>query len=318
MNSFSIDQTYDKLLPIVAAIDVTVTTQSVIDNLNGTYTMLCKYPKWLTAGRSVTILGVVYKVVSVDFGVNIVLKGPSLPTALTFDINRPNFKHGTVRVVSAELDKIKNGNDKYDLIWLKETITESYNFNNEEAISTEADCILNFLTPNNVSDWTQLDADKLGIKPMRALASEFIKALVMSTNVIGELNGVGSITNYKTFGSVDANGIAKNVFNDPLTGVQLRIIIPFLRDCECCINDGLDIRPAPGYVLDSNGNVIRILYSNETYTVIGGSGSNVTIVDQYGTIINTVVAPGSYPVTRLTTIRDTIDANASTIIDNLN
>jgi len=49
----------------------------------------------------------------------------------------------------------------------------------------------------------------------------------------------------------------------------------------------------------------------------GGSTTSVTIVDQDGNVLATVNGGGSYLVTVLTTINDTITANVTTVVDNI-
>jgi len=64
---------------------------------------------------------------------------------------------------------------------------------------------------------------------------------------------------------------------------------------------------------------IEQFYDN-TYCDFDGSSyppTGVTIVDQYGNILATITMPGNYTVTVLDSIKDTIDSNAFTIIENL-
>ncbi len=307
------EQTYDLLKPVIAQMDVTVTCSSVTDNMDGTYTFACPKTKWAGLGFEISILGNSYRITNVIFNTSITVQGSVLPVVLTFDLYRPFFKHGTLKTVSAEQSSIIYFKQRLPLIWLREVVTERLHFDQMDAVDSDNDVQLYFATNSNLADWSQDNADTLGIAPMRSMVSEFIKALVVS-QYVAEMTSTGEVKSYKDFGIVDG----KNVFNEPLCAVSLRITIPFLKGCECCENPLLDNRPAPGYVLDGDGNVIQVLYSNETYTIIAGPCAGVTITDQDGNILTTVASGGNYPVTVLTQIRDTIDANTASVIDNIN
>lgn len=280
-------QVYDRLLPVVAQIDKSVTCQSVTDNLNGTYTLLCKRTKWALVGFDITIGLETYRIESVSYNVSITVSGSVLPTVLTFDLYAPKFKHGTIRKVAIELNELLSFRDKTPLIFLHEIVEESEHFDVLDAIDIDADTRLYFLANTNFEDFTQLQGDDI-VQAMRSLASEFTISLSVS-QYVSDLKGIGTTRNHNLFGSYSANGVEKNIFNEALAGVEKRITIPFLKNCDCCDIPLLDRRAAPGYVYDQFGNVLAVLYSNETYSV-----------------------------TVLTEIVDTIDDNIATVVDNLN
>ena len=308
------DQTYDKLDVIVSQIDKSVICQSVTDNLNGTYTFDCNNTKWLTAGYNITIGLVTYKVVSFVCNTSFIVSGASLPTVLTFDLYVPIFKHGTIKKVSEELDSMASFSDKLPLIFLHEIVEEKYHLDALDSIDADVDVRLYFLTDCDYANWTQLQGDDLGVRPMRSLCNEFIKSLTIS-QYISELTGIGNVKNYNIFGNYNDNGTIKNIFNMYLSGVELKVTIPFVKNCECCINNTLDNRPAPGYVYDAIGSLLAVLYSNDIY-VTGTPCAPVTIKNlETGATITTVASGGEYNVTVLTEIFDTIDNNTTTIID---
>lgn len=309
-------QTYQRLQPIFDAIDKSVICQSVVDNGNNTYTFACKRTKWATIGHIVTIGLLDYIIIGVDFNVNITVSGASLPTVLTFDLYSGYFKHGTIRTVANEQNTIGLENDRLPLVYLRDTANDIIHLNIDDTVSVDADCELFFLTSCKYDDWTQSDADSKAILPMRAWVSEFIKSLSNSPYV-QELTGTGNTSDYKIVGvSESQSGVDKNVFNEYLSGVRLRITVPFLKECDCCDLTPKDRRPAPGYVFDNLGNVLAILYSNDTYTVIP-SGGDVEIIDQDSNVIATISAPGQYQVTVFDGVVDTIDNNVTTILDNI-
>jgi len=307
-------QTYERLEPIINAIDKSVICQSVVDNSDGTYTFACNYTNYLTDGYDVTIGLVTYKIVDFVCNQSITVSGASLPTVLTFDLYPLIYKHGTIKKVASELSDKISYKDKLPLIFLHEILEEEKHFDSLDSIDNDVDIRIYFLTDCNFPDWTQLDGDTKGVQPMRNLCREFIKALSKS-QYIGLMTGTGTIKNYNVFGNYNDNGVIKNILNEFLTGVQLRVTIPFLKYCDCSTSTS-DGRPAPGYVYDSEGNILAILYSNETYTVEAGGGE-VEIIDQNDDVIDTVEAPGQYQVTVFSGVRDTITSNVTTILDNI-
>lgn len=310
------NQTYNRLLPIINQIDKGIVCQSVSTNSDGTFTFLCKDTGYLTAGYDITIGLLTYTVVSFDCNVSITVSGSSLPTQLTFDLYPPIYKHGTITKVASELNAMLSFKDRTPLIFLHEIVEEKYHFDPLDAVDTDADVRLYFLTGCNVKDWTQLQGDSLGVQPMRNLWNRFIVALSIS-QYVQDMTSIGSVKNYNIFGNTNDNGTVKNIFNEFLSGVQAKITIPFLKNCDCCDGGTLDNRPAPAYVYDNLGNILAILYSNQTYTVVsGGVCADVTIKDIItGATITTVASGGVYQVEQLTVIEDTIDSNTTTIID---
>lgn len=309
-------QTYDKLVPIFNQMNKSVTCQSVTDNSDGTYTFACSRTRWACKGYDVTILGNDYTITNVVYNTSITVSGSVLPSVLTFDLYGGFFKHGTIRVVANELLKEPNYKLRLPLVFLHEATNENLNFDESNPIELESDVKLYFLTECDFANWSQTDGDTLAVAPMRNWCNEFIRVLT-DNQYVAPMTNVGNVKNYNIFGNIDDKGVAKNIFNEFLSGVELRVTIPFLRDCDCCDVSQLDNRPAPGYVTDPSGNILAVLYSNEYYISTGGVCAGVTITDQFNNILSTVASGGNYDVTVLTEIRDTIDGNTSTIIDNL-
>lgn len=308
-------QTYDRLKPIFNMMDKSVTCQSVVDNGDNTYTFACNKTRWACKGYNITILGNDYSITNVVYNTSITVSGTVLPTALTFDLYAGFFKHGTLRVVAGELTKVADYKQRLPLVFLHEATNENVNMDVMNPVELESDVRIYFLTDCDFKNWNQEDGDTKAVAPMRNYLNEFLRCLT-NNQWVAQLTNVGAVKSYNHFGNVDDKGVFKNALNDFLSGVELRITIPFLRECDCCTDSTLDTRPSPGYVLDSDGNILAVLYSNEFYTVTGGDG--VTITDQNGNILTTVASGGNYDVTILSEIQDTIDNNTSTIIENLN
>ncbi|MES2382467.1 MAG: hypothetical protein V4538_15575 [Bacteroidota bacterium] len=310
----SLKQIYNKLKPVVALIDKSVTCQTLVTNTDGTFTFTSNYTNYAVAGYTITIGLSDYLITNVECNETITVSGAGLPTQLTFDLYPIFFKHGSIKVVAGELNKTPHFTNKLPLIFLHEVADESLHFDSLDSINIDADCRLYFLTPCDFKNWDQESTDTLATQPMRNLAKEFVK-VVADNQYIAQLTGTGSVKNYSKFGAYTDNGVAKNYFNESLSGVGLKITIPFLKTCECCGISDLDTRPAPGYVYDMLGNVLAVLYSNQTYTT-GTPCAPVTIQNIETLVtITTVNSGGTYQVEQLTHITDTITNNTVTIID---
>lgn len=309
-------QTYDLLKPIVDTIDKAIVCQTLTDNGNGTFTFTCNNTKWLTKGYSFTVITDVYKVVSIVPNVSITVSGSTLPLAKTFDIYLPYFIHGTVIATNAELQNTANSIDKLPFIWLKEVTKETVSVDELDSLDRVSECDLYFMVDCDFSNWKTTDHDLNAIQPMRNLINEFIKVVSESAG-IGTLEQDYIVTNHARWGTfVTDSGHVKQVFNDHLSGCNLKIQIPFLKGS--CANDTILInKPAPSYVLDTDGNIVATLYANETYTTTDDAPVTIKNI-MTGATIEEVPSGGEYEVEVLTEIVDTIDSNTSTIIDPIN
>lgn len=309
-------QTYDKLVPIFNMMDKGVICQSVTDNGDGTYTFACNRTRWACKGYDISILGNDYTITNVVYNTSITVSGTVLPAVLTFDLYAGFFKHGTIRKTAEELLKEPNPKNRLPLIFQHEATSEQINMDSMASVEMESDIRLFFLIDCDFANWTQSDGDTKAVAPMRCYLNEFLRCL-SNNQWVANLTSVGIVRSYNYFGNVDDKGVPKNLLNEFLSGVELRITVPFKRECDCCTDSTLDTRPAPGYVTDPDGNILAVLYSNEYYVSTGGVCAGVTITDQFDNILTTVASGGNYDVTVLTELRDTIDANTSTVIDNL-
>lgn len=225
-------QTYDILLPMVNSIDKSIVCQSLVDNGNGTYTFACNNTKWLTYGYSFIIIADVYKIISVTPNISITVSGLTPPLALIFNIYSPFFIHGTVIATNAELQNTANSIDKLPMIWLHEVTKETVSVDESSALDRVSDCDFYFMVDCDFTNWRTIDHDLNAIQPMRNLINEFIKTITNSSG-IGTLSQDYTVTNHARWGTyVTDSGHTKGIFNDHLSGCNLKIQIPFLKgDC---------------------------------------------------------------------------------------
>ena len=171
------NQTYQRMQPIINMIDKSIVCDSVSTNADGSFTLLTSRTKWAMVGFDISILVTTYRITAVVYNESITVTGAILPAVLTFDLFAPIFKHGTIRVVASELNKVADFRNRLPLIYLKEQTVERLHFDKLDAIDSENDVTLYFLGAADNANWNQEDGDTKGILPMRSLANEFIKVV---------------------------------------------------------------------------------------------------------------------------------------------
>jgi hypothetical protein len=225
--------TRDIIEQIVSAINYTFTASSVVDNLDETYTLFSCNTLHLQAGYDIVIDGNDYTIISVNNNVSILIGGASVPLVKTFQAYQPTFKAGTIITTNIELDKTNDANEILPMIYLREVFEETF-FNNDNINDRESPVEIFFLTQSDHSS-TEDELLNYGVKPMFALAQMFIEMLNKHKD-IGKIEDY-NLTNWLRFGFEAQNGATKKIFNYcDMSGVQMRITIPFSRNLSCCKN----------------------------------------------------------------------------------
>jgi hypothetical protein len=146
---------------------------------------------------------------------------------------QPKFFHGTVLATSVELSNLEKGSDKLPMIYLLEVIKERVNNDDGLTLEVEADVRLFFLAEANIEDWNTDGHYTGAIKPMRILADMFIEGL-KDSGTVGDFESYTLINHAKWGVYTTDRGTKSKLFPDDLSGCELQINIPFLKECECC------------------------------------------------------------------------------------
>lgn len=146
--------------------------------------------------------------------------------------NDVKVKHGTIIDGNIQLTTIKDGEDKYPLIFQHEITRETFFNDKRNKLERESEVDLFFLCVADFKDWQIAEHNKFAIKPMRELALKFIEELKTS-NGIGEFDTFEILDHVKFGVYTSEKGHTERIFNDNLSGVQLKIKIPFLKTCGC-------------------------------------------------------------------------------------
>lgn len=229
-------QTYELLLPIINAIDKSISVDSIVDNLDGTFTLFTCDTGWATTStiRNVVIDGNYYFIVGILPDAWIKVQGTVLPDVTEFDLYSPFPFHGTVIAQRELLNEIKHSSDKMPMVWLHEITREDFENNSLTAIDRKSECDLYFLVDADWQNWLTLDHDRYAIRPMRNLIDRFMAVLEDSTLIENDNGLPFTIYDHAKFGEyLESKGHTNLVFADKLSGSQLRINIPFLKESDC-------------------------------------------------------------------------------------
>lgn len=228
-------ETVEIVRDLVNLLDFTFVIDNATDNGDGTYTLeSCNtYHLQATPNCPIIIDGSSYTITEVQSNEYIIVKGASIPVVTEFAVPKPYYFHGTVLNTNVELSRIDYFN-KFPMVYLLEVITDTFN-NEDEAVERESDLRLFFLTSANFQDWKTGDHYKEAILPMRSLAYNFIN--ILNSNKIISNFAQYSMVNRVNFGVyVTDKGNTERIFNDNMSGVELRLTLPIKRDLSCKIN----------------------------------------------------------------------------------
>lgn len=224
----------DILEIIVNGLSATTTVKTVTDNGNSTYTLgvCCTYH--VQPYCYVTINAVQYRVTDILNNESITIEnGAAVVVGDTIEIAAPKYFHGTRPATNEELAEIEGISDKIPMVYVFEVISETYSNNDEERIERESTIRMFFLGAANFEDWYTDDHYKYAITPMRNLAFEFINSINNDTCTFADFDNY-TLINHAKFGVfTDNNGHTNRFFNEDLSGVEMRVVLPLLKDFAC-------------------------------------------------------------------------------------
>lgn len=191
--------------------------------------------KWATIGFNITIGAISYKITDIDPNVSITISGASLPAASSFELYAPKYFQGTIRSTSAEFKNKNLASERLPFAWLHQMTRERVNRNPLKRLDRECDCDIYFLTDFDLK-WDNDTICKKAVQPMRNLASEFILSAEKNMYLMKKDDGLQfDQFDHAKFGVyISEQGKTDNIFDQYLSGTQLRITLPFLKIQSCC------------------------------------------------------------------------------------
>ena len=236
-------ETVDIVEELIGQLEIVVPFDTITDNGDGTYTIESCDTGYLFPCYKFDIGGVIYTVQNevgkeFVFSERFTIKGNIIPTATELTLDALKYYHGTVIATKEELAKKELSSDKFPMAFLLEVLEDDFNNKNDSRIDRNSNFRLFFLSETDENNWNTEEHYEFSIKPMRSLLYKFINHL-NGSNLIGEIDSYKAI-NHAKFGVYlsSKGGHTQRIFNDKLSGVELRINLPILKSrvCNPCKN----------------------------------------------------------------------------------
>lgn len=225
-------QTVDFIESIVNQMTPTITIDNVVDNGNGTQTISTCDTYWIRKYLKVTIDGVEYEVLSFVKDTSFTVSSVNPVTADSFTLQSPFYFHGSPMQVNNEFLIQKNDDNKYPLIYLVESLTDSYY---DELDQKDKDMSLRiFFLDSFSSKNDEVDAHYTNIiVPLNASLDYFVELLKSDSTT---LPFSYDVTNRVKVGIYTTNqGNTSQIFEDALDGVEFVSNVTVLKsnNCKC-------------------------------------------------------------------------------------
>jgi hypothetical protein len=146
----------------------------------------------------------------------------------TVSLTPPAFVHGTPYSINQQLDKEVS----YPFVYLLEVIRERIP-EVDSRFATIPTLRLFFLDEANFRDWDSEELYSLAVTPQRIWCDYVLAKIRTSFRTFGSPANI-EITSFSKFGQyTDSKGAVNSLFNKTLSGVELRMDLPFVAD-KCC------------------------------------------------------------------------------------
>ena len=157
------------------------------------------------------------------------------PSSNSVGLPDVKYFHGTIINTNNELTNIPKSTNKVPMVYLLEQFEERY-FTGDSVLDREVTLRMFFLDEANTNVWTTDEHYENVINRTREILDYFIYQVLFKTKGIGKINEYFT-TNRVNFGVYQTEkGTINQVFNDQLSGIELRITIPISKnyvDCYC-------------------------------------------------------------------------------------
>ena len=211
---------------IIKTIDNTVAV-----NLWSGLTAFASDTKWITLGMTIKIGAYNYKVTAISANISFTVSGQNDPTSETdITLDLPNYFHGSALLtLQSMLDK----KSVMPFIWLRNVVNETKTVSEDNPVDREIQCSLYFMANSNFAKWSDSEHHDYCITPMHNLVDSFYEACKVSKLVNANMITKSDETDHTNFGVFTENGSIKQMFNHEMSGVHVKITLPFLRVTEC-------------------------------------------------------------------------------------
>jgi len=223
-------QTVDFIESIVNQMTPTITIDSVVDNGDGTQTLTVCNTYWVRKYLTITIDAIEYDVSSFVKDTSITIPNTTLVTATSFVLTAPFYFHGSPMQVNNEFLIQKQDANKYPLVYLVESLTDSFY---DELDSRDKDTSLRiFFLDSFANKNDEVDAHYTNvIVPLNASLNYFVELLKSDSTT---LPFSYDVINRVKVGIYSTNqGNTSQIFDDPLDGVEFVSTITLMKSNDC-------------------------------------------------------------------------------------
>lgn len=183
------------------------------------------------AKLTIDIDGSDYTIVSVTEPDTIVVSGV-IADPLVATIQSLFYFHGTPYATNSHLSAIRDWRNKVPFAYLLEIIRERVFGEADSVNEREADIRLFLLDDANFEDWTTDEHYSKRINGLRR-TSDFIVQELGSSSLFNDINFVDVISHAKFGVYVDNKGHENSVFDEQLSGVEMRFTLPVIKNLKC-------------------------------------------------------------------------------------
>lgn len=209
---------------------IRIYSQSTVDDI---ISLSVDKTHYLSKDFPIEIDGNNYQIVEIVNNESIKLKGSSPINVSNFTLEPLKFFHGSILQTGKELAREADTFEITPMAYLKRPFTDAFQ-DDESRVERESNISLFFLTQSIFEEWETAEHDINAVIPMRNVAYGFIEAL-KSDAYIGLIDGF-DLTDRIKFGVVVDKGTERGYWTKQLSGVQLDITLPIIRNYYCNCN----------------------------------------------------------------------------------
>lgn len=238
---------------------------------------------WTIPEMTVNIGGADFTVVSVSQNEYIVVSGLAMPVGGSYQLDAPDFWHGSHRKVNSEMGEEPSFG--FFAVYLPVPRVREINNPEEEVVYTASVRPLFLCTYNERRDTIDLQQTEI-IEPLNAMADFFLYLIEENDGLYNTPEDVAR-REWMNFGDESVWGNDKLIFNRNYSGVELQFDLEVLPDgvCACADTEPITCAPVPFYlngtfeedltsgndflltVKDGSGNIIPAVYDGFTKTI---------------------------------------------------
>lgn len=217
---------------LVSRIDNTITAKSIVDNGDGTFSlMVCniKYATIRTIINGIPILDIINHGTHYE-----ILLDTDVEPVAPFELNSSKYYHGTAIGVNQTIISLQSDPSRpsfYPMVYFPDTLRGT--IYSKYTPEMDAECRLIFAV-NYDRAWNDEQVKEICINPMLRLLSLFKEAVNKDKSVLADNYRV--IQYYRLGEKVESKGTISNAINDHCSGivVDFNLIVYPSFQCECC------------------------------------------------------------------------------------